>query len=361
MLTIQEDQTIVLDTGRSERVVAVAFHPDGKHLLGGSSDGIRRWRLADGKQVRKKMGIKVYAISVSRNGKWIVCGTGKGASVWDGKLHKKIIDVEGTSEVWAVDVSPDSTRFATGTKEAASIWSITSGAQLAGLGHRFTAGVVGLRFSPNGGYIASAAESRLGWGPWLEETRDIHIFDSHRGDSLVTIRTRIPSNFVCTPLTWSSDAQQIFAACSDNKIRSFDVTIGSELAESPIIHDHDASAIHSLTLAANGTFIATFADRSISFLDTPTLARIGPVIKDNSKIWSTAISPDSRYLGAGRQDGKIVVRDLRKILPDLYAGPFNINVSAFIVQAFWICPIQSITYADKQCRCPLAWKCNLRH
>lgn len=71
-----------------------------------------------------------FAISVSRDHKWIVCGTcePEGASVWDAEVHAKAITVEGGNQVTSVasvDVSPDSTRFATGTERAGvSIWSI---------------------------------------------------------------------------------------------------------------------------------------------------------------------------------------------------------------------------------------------
>ena len=56
MLTLQQDQTMLLDTGSSGWVWAVAFQPDGKHVLGGHMYGIRRWRLADGKEVGEQMG-----------------------------------------------------------------------------------------------------------------------------------------------------------------------------------------------------------------------------------------------------------------------------------------------------------------
>ena len=89
MLTIQSDPTIVLDSGVSEIVYAVAFHPDGKHLFGGGDDGIRRWRLSDGREVGKQTEMRLRAI----------CGTRNGASVWDGDLDEKPITVEGGNRV----------------------------------------------------------------------------------------------------------------------------------------------------------------------------------------------------------------------------------------------------------------------
>ena len=229
---------------------AVAFHPDGMHLLGGGRDGIRRWRLTDGQEVGKQTGMKLWAISASRDHKWVLCGTDEGASVWDAEVHEKIIEVEGRHRVSAVDISPDSTMFATGTgwgDDKASIWNITSGERLVGpLEHDEL--VTGIRFSPNGEQVAT---SGLGGS--------IHIFSARNGDQLIDIKTIVPSTWPNIPLAWSSDAEQIFATSSDKKIRSFAVSTGSQLAESPIL---DGGYDKSIALAPNGKFIATYAGPS---------------------------------------------------------------------------------------------------
>ena len=322
-----------LDTGRNGAVWAVAFHADGKHVLGGNGDGLQRWQLSDGRQVEKRMGMDVYAISVSRDDKWVVCGTdGAGASVWDSEMRTKVVDVEGDNTVDAVDVSADSTRFATGTnRKEASIWSITTGERLVGpLEH--DAGVLGIRFSPSGVLIATCAGN------------SIRIFDSRTGDKLVAIDIPIPIPGPTTPIAWSSDGQQILAASFDNNIRAFDASTGTQLTESQILHDGH-NDVPSIALAANGKFIATFAECSISFLDTSTLARIGPIIEDSKRIWSVAISADSTRLATGQYHGKIIIRDLTKILPDAYTGPFDVSVCALP---------RSIPNVDKTCRYLLA-------
>ena len=316
----------VLNTSGSDDVHAVAFHPDGKHFLSGNDDAVQRWRVADGQEVGRQTEMELRAISVSKDGKWVVCGTfKKGASVWDGTMDKKLINVEGTNLVVAVDVAPDSTRFATGTgrpHNTASIWSITTGQRIVGpLQHDDR--VAGIKFSPDGKHIASA--SRL---------QAIRIFDSRNGDKLITVDTVIPQWSPITPLAWSSDGQRIFSACHDNKIRSFDVSTGSQVTESLILGDGTTTGhgdVYSIALAANGKFIASVTLRSISFLDTSTLEQIGPVLKDNGNMWSIAISSDSGYLAAGDRDGKVFIRDLGNILPDLY-GPFHVSsVGAFII------------------------------
>ena len=311
--------TIVLETGGSDSVIAVAFHPDRKILLGGGGDGIRGWRLADGQEVGKQTGMKVWAIAVSKDHKWVVCGTDKGASVWDAELHNKIFEVEGTSKVYAVDLSPDLTRFATGTgRSEASVWNITSGGRLVGpLEHDDW--VIGVRFSPSGEHIATFIPGG-----------SVRIFDSHNGGQLLDIKAERQSKcpLGVTPLAWSNDGKEISTITNNNKIKSFTISTGSQLAESPILIYE-----RSISLAGNGKFIATVADHAISFLDSSTLAKIGTAIEDSKEMRSIAISLDSSRIATGRADGKIILYDLASFLPDSY-GPFHVSIFPFIVLAF---------------------------
>ena len=292
--------------------MAVVFHHDGKHLLGGGRDGIRRWRLADGKEVGKQTGMELRAIAASRDHKWVVCGTDEGASVWDANMHERIIEVERTETVSAVDVCPDSARFATGTGWGgyeASVWSITSGERLVGLLEHDN-DVTGIKFSPGGDHIATACFDS-----------SIRIFNARNGDLLINIETVSPPTWPNIPLAWSSDTQQIFATSKDRRIRSFAVSTGSQIAESPIL-DCDQT---SIAPAPNGKFIATYAGPSISFLDGSTLSPIVPAIEDSKGIYSIAISPDSSQLAIGQVDGRVTVRNLGTILPDSY-GPFHASI-----------------------------------
>jgi len=323
-----EDEAIVIDTGSSSGIYSVAFHPDGMHLSSGSVGGVRRWRVADGQEVGTQMGtVLTNAVSVSRDGKWIVCGTSKGASVWDAKTQEKALEVEGGTDVDTVDISPDSTRFATGTgvnEEAGmvAIWDILTGERLVGsLQHGGP--VRGVKFSPNGERIATVCSAE----------NSLHIFDSHNGDQLVKFNTTGVSNRCSsiTPLAWSSNQQQILFASGSNTIMSFDVSTGSRLAEWQV---HDDGNVESIALASNGKFLATFVwgSTGISFWDTSTLTQIGPVILDGRRIWSIALSLDCSHLATGGYNRNITIHNLSDILPDSY-GPFLVSICPFTMSA----------------------------
>ena len=312
MLTIRQDPTTVLETGHSGNMYTVVFHPDGTHLFGGSNDGIQRWGLGDGQGLGKQTEMVLRAISASRDQKWIVCGTTSGASIWDAELREKGIDVEGKNTVYAVDVSPDSTSFATGTERSgASIWSISSGERLVGpLEH--VNSVTGVRFSPDGEHIATVCFAGT-----------VHVFDSRTGRELTTITTTTPSVLIITPLAWSNDGQQIFVVSDDNNVKCFEVSTGSLLAQSQTL---DGGDVESIALATGGKFIATYAGNTIYFLDASTLTQISLAVKDSTTIYSIALSLDSSYLATGGHGGRVVIRKLVNILPDFYGHSHVVSI-----------------------------------
>ena len=263
MLTIHQDETIVIETDSSRPTLAVAFHPDGKHVSCGNMEGVRLYRVADGLEVGDQimMGTQVLlnAISVSTDGRWIVYGTTRGASVWGVQTQQKTVEVQDTNPVPTVDISPDSTKFATGTGSDASIWDILTGERSVGpLKH--VGGVVGVKFSPNGDRFATAGRD------------SIHVFDSRNGNQLEAITVKPGISFWprSTPLAWSNDGQQVFVLSMDYKIKSFKVSTGYKMAEARFRRTKMSGTV-SMALAANGKFLATTAGKSLIFWDASTL------------------------------------------------------------------------------------------
>ena len=301
---------MVLEGGAGE-VWAVAFHPDGKHFFDGTRNEIRRWRVADGQELGKQTGMNLNAISVSKDEKWVVCGTMSGASVWDAELREKVVEVENGKYVFSVDVAPDCTKFATGRSGNAKIWSITTRERLLGPLKHGGGGVRGVKFSPDGGRLATACSDST-----------IRIFDAHNGDQLISIEnpTR-PNSFL--PITWSTNGQQLFAVSEDYHIRSFDSSTGSLLAKWQIHESSDGPM--TITLSANGKFIASSAGRFVSFWDTSTHTQLG-IVEETHDIQSIALSPDGCRLATGsRSSGSPIIWHLRGILPGSYL-PGNVSI-----------------------------------
>ena len=266
-------------------------------------------------ELGKQTGMSLYAISVSKDQMWVVCGTTNGASVLDAELREKVAEVEKGERVYAVDVAPDCTRFATGTNgDKANIWSITTGEKLVGpLEH---GGVVdGTKFSPDGGRLATACS----------KDSSIRIFDTHNGHLLFSIETPISVDSYL-PITWSTHGQRLFAVSRDYKIKSFNSSAGSSLALAEWeIYESSRDDPMSIVLSADGKFIASSAGRVVSFWDTSTHTQLG-IVEETQNIQSIALSPDGCRLATGsRGSGSSTIWDLRGILPDSYL-PGNVSI-----------------------------------
>ena len=319
---------IVEINGSEKRIFSVLFTEEGKQVLSGEERVIRRWRVDDGREVGEPIrveGANVYAAAVSPDGKWLVAGLrrldlddGKtDVRVWDARTHAKVLDIKGhTDSVFAVDVSPDSTKLATGSfDKTVCIWNITTGERLVGpLKHKDC--VVAVRFSPNGDRVATttAAENHED-----EKTaKSIRIYDSDNGRQLFDIPFMVARTM--TSLAWTSDGRQLFAA-SYNQVKQFDTSSGSLLKQWSV---PGGGWLGSVVLSRNQKFAVVVASKSLSFWNTSTYEQIGTVIEHASDVWCVSLSPNDDQIATAEENRRVTLRNLRDILPVSYLA---VNVS----------------------------------
>ena len=300
-------KTIEID-GRG-RTRSVAFLVGGKHVMSGDKEGkIRRWRVEDGMEVGAPMdvGSDIFNIAVSRDGKWVVSGTGKLVHVWKAEGREKMSEFEGHSNwVLALDVSPDSKRIASGSGDkTASVWSLSTGQRLLGP-WKHDDWVFAVKFSPDGCFIATATETF------------IRIYDSRDGSFLVDVPVRVTHSLNCS-LAWSSNSKRLFAV-SSGRIVCLDASTGATLSPRSFHGDK----YNCIALASDGTFIAASSDSSVSFWDATTHKQIGSVVHHTARAGCMAISANHDIVIGG--DDRITLRSLCDILPPSYCS----SVSTF--------------------------------
>ena len=305
-------KTVEID-GR-DNIWSVAFLDDGKHIVSGGKEGrIRRWRVEDGTEVGTPMdaGSTIGSLAVSRDGKWIVNGTGAyRVTMWNAvaESHSKVNEFKGhSSYVYAVDVSPDATRIATGSEDGTVyVWSLPAGQRLLAPvpGQRGTNGnyVVAVKFSPDGHLIAIATWNRY----------SIQIYDGQDGRRIVDVPIQVGSSFNQS-IAWACDSKQLFVLSYDGNISCLDVSTGTTLLKWSI---HSSDNAKCIALASNGTFIAASAGSSVSFWDTTTRKRIGSVVQHPADVVSMTISVNYDLVVGG--DKKIILRNLCDVLPSGY-------------------------------------------
>ena len=301
---------------------SVLFAEDGKQVLSGVDGMIWWWRVDDRREVGKPIraqGAEINDTALSPDRKWLVCGmwhpdrSGRNGrvGVWDAQTHDMVLDIKGQIDtVASVDISPDSTQFATGSWDHfANVWCITTGKRLLTLQHE---GVVrSVRFSPTGDRIATATVKN-------PHSKSIHIYDTGNGRLLLVIPFRL-SIYLSSPLAWSTDGRHLFAAAY-SQVKRFDASSGSLLItwSTP-----GGGKPASVVLSRNQKFAVVVAHSSLSFWDTSTNQQIGTTIEHISQVGSIALSPSDDCLATGEKNG-VTLRSLRSILPASYLA---MNVS----------------------------------
>lgn len=304
----QEDRNPVIEIDVGNPVFAVAFSPNGKHLVSSDDKGIQVWRVEDGTRVATMKARSVRCLAVSKDGQWIAARTNWGKLfVWNAETHERVFSYQDYFDVNGVDFSPDATRLVVASQNwTASVWDIATCKQVQTLRH--TSQVIAAKYSHQGDRIATATYNG-----------SVRVYDSNDGRLLVDIPAKV-TPWHNTGLLWFND--HLFVVC-DSNIRQFNASTGSLVSEWPVADGNSSSCI---ALPKYGEFIAHSTKRTVSFWNTSTHVQLTP-IDHPQDIHSIALSPDDRFLAIGGEQGKITIHRLSYIIVSF----MSCSIMAFIV------------------------------
>ncbi|KIK43131.1 hypothetical protein CY34DRAFT_804133 [Suillus luteus UH-Slu-Lm8-n1] len=124
--------------GHEGVIDSISYFPDGQRMISGSFDKTtRQWDLKTGKEIVEARGDckgMVFAVSVSRNGRWVATG-GVGGELKACEVETGIVKTfKGHSyRITCVDISADNTQLACGSSDkAVRIWNLDTGKLVAG-------------------------------------------------------------------------------------------------------------------------------------------------------------------------------------------------------------------------------------
>jgi WD40 repeat protein len=118
-----------------------------------------------------------------------------------------------------------------------------------------------------------------------------------------------------TGLLWFND--HLFVL-SRHSIKEFEASTGLAVSECKV--DVQSYSDSCITLPQHGEFMAysTQEENTITFWDTSTHTRVG-LMQHDQQIRAIAFSPDDHLLAIGGNNGKIMIKDLRDVLPPSYS------------------------------------------
>jgi WD40 repeat protein/serine/threonine protein kinase len=282
--------------GHKDTVTAVAFSPDGRRIVTGSSDYTAKvWDADTGRELFTLKGHSywVNCVAYSPDRKRIVTGSNdRTAKVWDAVSGRELLTLKGhTSAVCSVAFSPDAQRIVTGGGDhMAIVWDANTGDQVLTLkGHGDT--IKSVAFSSDGQKIATASLDNVA-----------RVWEVGSGRPVLTIEGGRTN--VINLVAFSPDGQRIVTGGVDAKV--WEAASGRELFT---LKGHQASIV-SVAYSADGQRITTGSSDATAHVweaasggELLTLTLRG----HTRSIWALAFSPDGQKIVTGSDDTTAMV------------------------------------------------------
>jgi WD40 repeat protein len=297
-LPAQDSRVIATLKGHTKWVLSLTFHPDGKRIASGSSDGtVKVWDVASAKEILTIDGHlgSLNGVAYSPNGNWIAAAYagGRAMKVWDATNGQPSFTVPGYAPS-SVGYSPDGKRIATGNFDmTVRVYDATTGKTLLVIGEpsRPRPGVRAV-FSPDGKRLARGFDN------------DVRIWDATTGR---VVRTLAGHTEPVLGVTFSPDGKRIAGASMDHTVKVWDATNGKELVT---FKGHKGPA-GPVAFSPVGSRIASIAagDESTAKVWDSLTGRENLVLNGQGGGLCLAFSPDGKWIATGRSDNTIVIWD----------------------------------------------------
>lgn len=281
-------------------VGSVAFSPNGNMLAVGGYKQVRLVDPATGRTVGKLSGAAglVRSVTFSPDGKWLAAGGGLcqrsgEIQLWNVPSQTLARTLRGHKDcIYSVAFSPDGKLLASGSYDKLiKLWNPATGALTRTLKDHIDA-VFAVAFSPDGKWLASGSQ---------DDT--VKIWNPATGERLYTLSDATDG---ISAIAFSPSGKQIAAAGYDMHIYVWNLTpTGGALAQSLIA---DEGSILQIAWSPNGKEIITSSsDGSIRIRDAATLDPAGNIPQQSDWVDALSLSPNGKWLAAGRFDGTLSV------------------------------------------------------
>ncbi|MHC9541208.1 MAG: caspase family protein [Vulcanimicrobiota bacterium] len=283
----------------------LAFTSDGKYLAAGEYEGVRlidRNTGALGKKFTTKDNGYTYSLSCSRDGKFIAAGGQEGLALWDtgsGTLIRHLSHNTISSE--HVAISHDNNYIATTANRNITISRTDSAPVISAVETNESAWIRYLSFLPDKDTFFS-----------LDENGNVSLWDAVVGKALKSLTDKNSVKYRCYSM--SKDGKYCLSGSEDGKVRIWTTdtwkckaTLGAftdyiiSLAFSP---DGKLFAVSGCNKNWDYVLLKLFESESGKYLGT---------LKESSVVYSTAFSPDGRYLAAGNLSAVITIFDVKNL------------------------------------------------
>jgi WD40 repeat protein len=292
-----------LDSEHEDKVHSVAFSPDGSLIASGSDDGtVWIWNARSLKKVTRLTGHKSLVSSVA----FFPDGTRIASAsfdctmcMWDTHMYEPLPGIQCSGQVFAIAISPDSTRLALGEH--------TSGTE--GILHVFDTVTLAKQAQVNsspGSYLPWALAFSPGSDLVASRTASgaIQVWDASNLNNFATIREHYGQ---VTSIAFSSNGSQIISGSWDGTVRIRPLASSEEqLAPIP---GHDARVAQVVFSSDGSHLVSGSDDKTVRIWDGHTCEELAVLLGHEDQVWTVAYSPDCARVISGSRDHTVRVWD----------------------------------------------------
>jgi WD40 repeat protein len=316
-------------TGHLGPVGAVAFGAGDERLAtAGGEGGVKVWEAAGGQALiafghaaPNNAAIQpIQGVAFTADGAIVTASADKTLKSWtfEGTWSEMKPLGPHAFRVLSLDFNPDGTLLAAGGGEPSrsgevKLWEVGKGMLVRSLDALHSDTVFGVRFSPDGGKLASGAADKFLKVTRVSDGKELKTFEGHTHHVLA--------------VDWKSDGKQLVTGGGDNVVKVWEFDTGEQLKTlSPV-----GKQVTSVRWVPGKPVIAgASGDRSVR-LWNPDSGQNGQVTRTfngpNDYVFGVAVSNDGNRLAAGGADGVLFVWNaqngqvLRKLEPPAPAMP----------------------------------------
>ncbi|THH05545.1 hypothetical protein EW145_g4721 [Phellinidium pouzarii] len=290
--------------GHSGWIHAVVYSPDGNYIVSGSDDStLRIWDAQTRDLLCEPLrghSSGVSCIACSPNGRHIASGSyDKTLYIWDAYTGVSVwtTPIHHVNKILCVTYSPDGNHIASTTaNNDIYIWDAQTGSSICGPLNGHINLVRSVAYSPDGKHIVSGSDDST-----------LRIWDAHSGD--VEIKAlRGHSNRVYS-VSYSPNGKHIVSGSVDTTLRLWDAQIIANTIEEPLTLTGHSGQVFSVAYSPNGKHIVSgSADTTLCIWDAENGDAVGMPFRGHSDCIScVAYSPDGKFIVSGSEDMTLLI------------------------------------------------------
>jgi WD40 repeat protein/uncharacterized caspase-like protein len=320
-LSTAQKPELIVQTGHSSSIEALAFSPDGK-LVGsvGGDAALKLWEVNTGRELRTlKSGFGMSSVTFSPDSKIVATGNNDTKiKFWDVHSGEELRTLSGhAGAVASIAFSPNGKIFASASTDNMRLWDAVTGQELRKLiGH--AAGVRSIAFSPNGELLASGSDDKT-----------IKLWDVGTGKEQSTL---IGHASWIYSVAFSPDGKLLVSASDDKTLKLWDVATGKELRS----FTGATGGVFSVAFSPDGkTVVSGDWDHAVKLWDVATGKQLRTLSGHTNVVNSVAFSADGKLIASSGSNDQTIklwdaisgkeLRTLRGRTEDIHAVAVSSN------------------------------------